>query len=884
MRRLWRRINRSLGTKLALVLVLVALLPLLTVSVLGARIALGRLEREVLLQTGETAQVAMNLLLRRVQGIADDTRQIADAPELHELVALEPELVPRFLNVRAKLQTTALVEVALMDQTIVASVHPRQWRKAEVKQLQSRADSIQLRRALNYERYVSFEQVGERLVVRSSAPIVDAMFVLRGAVVTTVPLDAHMADYIRGVVQAEIGFLAGRTPIASTFVDPGGRRLVGYRPAEELAQQVRWGRTSLTQARVGGGDYALAFTPLQTVQGRRIGMMSVGISLQQLQQTKLSALRSLVLGALGGLIFAVAIAYMMGRRITVPLSRLRRSTAAVASGNLDLELAAVGDRWIGQQDEIGDLARAFHKMTVSLREHQNRLDARVRELSTLHQIGRAVGSVLSLDQVLKLVLEKMVEVLGAERGALLLLEKGELHLGAGIGLPAGKDALPEAWEEEARMATSQHGALVEGTTIAVPLETRDRVLGALVAARRAGAGSFSEGDLRLVVTFCDQASTAIENARLYDEVRAFSVDLERQVAERTSELRAANQDLERALKELKDAQSQLIHSEKMAGLGTLVAGVAHEINTPAGAIHGSAQLLGECLERVVQRLRRLTACETSAEEVSRFFDAVDQVRSGVGTVKPLSPTQLRRQSRDYAARLEEYGVADAQRLARRIVEANAQGILELVTGLKEKVPPELLVGLVEDFVYLKRTSLAIKSAIGAIVRLVGTLKTYAHADHASAMETDLTQGIETTLTILHNAMRYGITVNRSYDAELPKVRVFADELNQVWTNLIQNSLQAMKGEGTIEIETFSREGYACIRIVDDGPGIDVAAMPRIFEPFFTTKPRGEGTGLGLSIVQRIVDRHGGRIEATSEPGRTAFTVMLPLSGPLPERE
>lgn len=872
---LWHRINRSLGTKLALVMVLVAMLPLLTVSALGVRIALGRLEREVMQQGRETAQIALNLLLRRVQHSGEETQRLADTPALHELVALEPELVPRFLHVRARLQSVALVEVVLFDRSVAARAYPRQWSREQVTRLFSRPDAEHVSRALNYERYISFERVKGWVVVRSSAPIVDSMFVLRGAVVTTMPLDEQMADFIRGVVQAEIGFLAGTEPVASTFVDEAGIRLAGYRPSDAMAREVRWGKTATTQGSVGGQDYALAFVPLQTVRARRIGMMTVGVSLQQLQRTKVSALRSLVLGAAGGMIFAVVIAYLMGRRITVPISRLRESTRAIASGNLDLEVAT------DAQDEIGDLALAFQKMTRALREHQERLAARVRELSTLHQIGRAVSSVLSLDQVLKLVVEEMVDVLGAQRGALLLLDADDrLRMRAEVGLASpSQGGLPEGWEAKATDVIRRHGALVEQTTLSVPLETRDRVLGALVAARREGAGHFSEGDLRLVVTFCDHASTAIENARLYDEVRSFSEDLEQQVAQRTAQLRETNRELERTLAELKEAQAQLIHSEKMAGLGMLVASVAHEINTPAGAINGASQALGETLDRLVGRLRQLFDSGLTAEEVVRFFADVERVRGSLAQTRPLSPMDVRRRSRELEGVLEQRGVLLARRLARRIVEAGVVVVIDRIAELGPRVPPELLVGLMEDFVFLERSSLSIEAAIGSIVRLVSTLRTYAHPDQASATEVDLTEGVETTLTILHNTMRYGITINRDYDNELPRVPVFADELNQVWTNLIQNSVQAMNGEGTIDIKTFRRGEQVGVCVADSGPGIAQDVLPRVFEPFFTTKGRGEGTGLGLSIVQRIVNRHGGSIELESKPGSTAFTVLLPLSGP-----
>ena len=143
---------------------------------------------------------------------------------------------------------------------------------------------------------------------------------------------------------------------------------------------------------------------------------------------------------------------------------------------------------------------------------------------------------------------------------------------------------------------------------------------------------------------------------------------------------------------------------------------------------------------------------------------------------------------------------------------------------------------------------------------------------------DLHEGIENTLVILHSELKYGITVTRKY-AELPAVPVYVDELNQVWTNLIHNAVQALAGNGEIVIETRLEGPEVAITVEDNGPGITPEIMPKIFDPFFTTKAKGEGTGLGLGIVKQIVEKHGGRIDVTSRPGCTRFTVRLPVVGP-----
>jgi signal transduction histidine kinase len=195
---------------------------------------------------------------------------------------------------------------------------------------------------------------------------------------------------------------------------------------------------------------------------------------------------------------------------------------------------------------------------------------------------------------------------------------------------------------------------------------------------------------------------------------------------------------------------------------------------------------------------------------------------------------------------------------------------------------EALTGYLEQYAYLFRNTHAIRTAIRRITRIVGALKGYSHLDQAKVSATDLHEGIENTLVILHSELKYGITVTRDY-AELPAVPVYVDELNQVWTNLIHNAVQALGGKGEILIETRvadAKDGAnVAVTVQDNGPGIPADVMPRIFEPFFTTKPKGEGTGLGLGIVKQIVDKHGGKIDVTSKPGCTRFTVLLPIAGP-----
>ena len=176
----------------------------------------------------------------------------------------------------------------------------------------------------------------------------------------------------------------------------------------------------------------------------------------------------------------------------------------------------------------------------------------------------------------------------------------------------------------------------------------------------------------------------------------------------------------------------------------------------------------------------------------------------------------------------------------------------------------------------------IHQGAGRISEIVGALKSYSFLGQAPIQAVDLRMGLDNTLVILRNKMKKGVTVQREYDETLAPVEAYGSELNQVWTNLLDNAVDAMKGSGTITIRTRCEDGCAVVEIEDDGPGIPPEVQPRVFEPFYTTKEPGKGTGLGLATTQTIVEKkHRGQIAVRSQPGRTVFTVRLPMQRPTP---
>jgi signal transduction histidine kinase len=447
---------------------------------------------------------------------------------------------------------------------------------------------------------------------------------------------------------------------------------------------------------------------------------------------------------------------------------------------------------------------------------------------------------------------------------------------AALGWPRRTSAV----EADPQLTAAAAASGLVGPMIAAPLSLKERVVGVILVGRL-GEARFEEADLRLLVTFADQTATAIENARLYSEVRAFSENLELKVRERTAELEHAKGEIEYALRELGAAQGALIHSERMAALGMLVAGIAHEVNSPAAAVQGMVDALQETVRRLSQCARDLYELGLPSESVSTYFKLVD----GLVPEMMSSPLTTSIETRQQTRRLRAL-------LANSNGGAETAPLLADIGPIGERIAPDLralardkslvpLVGYLRELAFLARTAGTIRTAIGAIRRIVGALKRYSRLDEVPLERVDVHAGIEDTLIILSHQLKYGedgVTVRRSFGA-LPPISAYVGELNQVWTNLIHNAIQAMDGRGEILIETKVDKGDVEVAIEDSGPGIEPEVAARMFEPFFTTKAKGEGTGLGLSISARIVEKHGGKIRVDSRPGRTRFEVRLPIEGP-----
>ena len=325
---------------------------------------------------------------------------------------------------------------------------------------------------------------------------------------------------------------------------------------------------------------------------------------------------------------------------------------------------------------------------------------------------------------------------------------------------------------------------------------------------------------------------------------------------------------------MRETQRAFRQQEKMVALGKLSAGLTHELNNPAAAAMRAAEELRGAALRA--QLLALEHDERFSPQGRAALGALQREATENGAV--LDPLARSDREEEIADWLEERGVEDAWDLAPILAAADLDTErLERLSSELGGEGGELSGGLGWLGTTLELTSLAdeVGLSVGRISELVRAMKEYTYMDRAAYVETDVREGLENTLTILGHKLK-GATVEREYEEDLPKIWANAGELNQVWTNLIDNAADAVDGRGHIVVRAFREKGRVVVEIVDGGPGIPREMQNRVFEPFFTTKEIGEGTGLGLDIARRVVAGHGGEITFDSEPGETRFTVRLPI--------
>jgi two-component system NtrC family sensor kinase len=445
-------------------------------------------------------------------------------------------------------------------------------------------------------------------------------------------------------------------------------------------------------------------------------------------------------------------------------------------------------------------------------------------INDLYRIGRAVASAGDRAASHQAILEHLVRGFAAASGCLALTEPDgrSLRIVAGLKLPlavvgsrvafgdrilgwVAAHAEPVLLNGDVSKDTRFRNLLARSSTgipmvaMCLPLRVEGRVVGVMSLNREQGAAPFTPRDLEHAARIADLVAIVVENAALHEEERR-----------RIAELSELNRKLEQA-------QGQLLQSEKMASIGQLAAGVAHEINNPVGYIASNLNTLKGYVDSLIEMV-------------------------------------------------DLYAVSEAS------LAANPE-ILKLIRSAKERIDFDFVRGDVQNLV---KESL---QGVERVRKIVADLKEFSHVDRAEWQVADLHAGIDSTLNIVWNELKYKAEVVKDYGA-LPPVECIPSQLNQVFMNLLVNAAQAIDSRGTITIRTARQGEGVAVTIEDTGRGMSPEVQKRIFEPFFTTKPVGQGTGLGLSLSYGIVQRHHGRITVQSAPGKgSAFTVWLPLTQP-----
>jgi signal transduction histidine kinase len=329
--------------------------------------------------------------------------------------------------------------------------------------------------------------------------------------------------------------------------------------------------------------------------------------------------------------------------------------------------------------------------------------------------------------------------------------------------------------------------------------------------------------------------------------------------------------ISRLASRLRETQRAFRQQEKMAALGKLSAGLAHELNNPAAAGQRAADQLREAARK--SQLRALEHDgRFSAAGRAALVRLLSEAEANSATLDALALSDREDELCDW---LDGRGFEEAWELASTLAASFEARRLEDLAAEIGDAPLKDAVEWLAATLEITELAADVSRCAARISELVGAMKRYSYMDRATIGEVDVREGIEDTLAVLSHRLG-GLSVTREYEEGLPMVQANGSELNQVWTNLIDNAADAVGEHGQIGIRAFHDEGYVVVEVSDSGPGVPRQVRDRVFEPFFTTKDVGEGSGLGLDIVRRVVSGHGGEVTLRSEPGETTFRVQLPM--------
>ncbi len=337
---------------------------------------------------------------------------------------------------------------------------------------------------------------------------------------------------------------------------------------------------------------------------------------------------------------------------------------------------------------------------------------------------------------------------------------------------------------------------------------------------------------------------------------------------------------------IRDFTQMRVQEEKLMALGKMSAGLAHELNNPASAMVRSSESLYDHLHQTPERFKSVITMEITPEETDRINEILF---ARTKNVTGIDLGILDRQERvdDLLDWLDDHDIDKGDDIAETFVDFGmTTEDLDRVDEIVDGRSIEPLVWWLESTLSLERLVTEIRESASRIATLIQAVKGYSHMDRSVSMEPiDICEGLRNTIMVLQHKMKgKGVQLEKTMNEELPRVLAYGSELNQVWTNIIANAIDAVGDKGKLMISTFAERDHVCVDIQDNGPGISEDNLNRIFEPFFTTKGVSEGTGMGLDIVKKIVERHNGYLKVTSVPGETIFRVCLPVEGQMAKQK
>ena len=331
---------------------------------------------------------------------------------------------------------------------------------------------------------------------------------------------------------------------------------------------------------------------------------------------------------------------------------------------------------------------------------------------------------------------------------------------------------------------------------------------------------------------------------------------------------------------LRQNEGLLRQSEKMAALGTLAAGLAHELNNPASALRRSADQLHSALSEWSKSASELERLDLDEHQMQLINDLRLKIETPPTSTSSFDPLAISDNEAEIQTWLDQHNIPNAWELSPALFSFGwtARSLIELASAFNSQASSVIINWLAAgSTVYFLLGEVDI--ATQRISEIVKSVKAYSYLDQSPVQNVNVQEGLENTLIILRHKIKDEIKITRDYSADLPPIETYGSELNQVWTNILDNAIDAMQGQGELVLRTYAKDGKVIVEIQDNGPGIPIEIQQRIFEPFFTTKPPGHGTGLGLHIAYTIVNNHYGQIRVNSEPGKTCFQVTLPIQLP-----